>query len=434
MCKGLILSIVICIFMKLYTRLHIIAAGVGGALLAGALVCGAYIVFFKDAQGEPREQAAMSAAPPEPSDAPRSPAFTDSRLFSFKTSPAQLVSYPADFTAAYTQDELQNITVYEKCNEAVVNINTQGININRFLQPVPYEGSGSGSVIDVRGYIVTNTHVIDNAYKIYVSFADGSQYEGEVIGSDTESDIAVIKIDPPEGTILKTISFGDASQLKVGQKVIAIGNPFGQERTLTTGVVSGIGRPIQTSEDTIIRNMIQTDAAINPGNSGGPLLDTQGRMIGINTLIMSDSGSSAGIGFAVPATTAVRVVSDLIQYGKVRRGIIDARFIQLDQSIARSIGLDISEGLLVSETGEDGPAERAGLRGGTRPARYGLGRNAPVVYLGGDIIVAMDGVQIATFAEYLSVLESKRPGDTVRVSVYRDGGITELDIVLGEST
>ena len=179
--------------------------------------------------------------------------------------------------------------------------------------------------------------------------------------------------------------------------------------------------------------MIQTDAAINPGNSGGPLLDTQGRMIGVNTLIMSDSGSSSGIGFAVPADTARRVVSDLIQYGTVRRGVIDARFIQLDQSIARSIGLDISEGLLVSEIGEDGPAAQAGLRAGNKAVRYGIGRNAPVIYLGGDIIVAMDGVKIATFAEYLSVLESKRPGDTVKVAVYRDRKITEISIVLGEN-
>lgn len=438
LCKALLLSILSGISMKLYTRLHMLIAGIAGAALVAVFAASGYIFFFRPKIEDTQQPAVSADAAAEERisheilvEQQLDPADEDS--FTLQTSSAPFVAYPADFAASYTQDELQNITVYEKCNEAVVNINTQGFNINRFLQPVPYEGSGSGSVIDVRGYILTNTHVIANAYKIYVSLADGSQYEGEVIGSDTESDIAVIKINPPEGTVLKTIAFGDAGRLKVGQKVIAIGNPFGQERTLTTGVISGLGRPIQTSEDTIIRNMIQTDAAINPGNSGGPLLDTQGRMIGVNTLIMSDSGSSSGIGFAVPADTARRVVSDLIQYGTVRRGVIDARFIQLDQSIARSIGLDISEGLLVSEIGEDGPAAQAGLRAGNKAVRYGIGRNAPVIYLGGDIIVAMDGVKIATFAEYLSVLESKRPGDTVKVAVYRDRKITELSIVLGEN-
>ena len=243
--------------------------------------------------------------------------------------------YTADMQATYTQDELQNITVYEKCNGAVVNINTQVMAVNWFLEPVPQEGgSGSGSIIDKRGYVVTNVHVISDAYKIYISLSDGTQYEGRVIGTDSASDIAVLKFDPPAGVELQTIPFGDSENLKVGQKVIAIGNPFGFERTMTTGIVSGLGRPIQSSTGTIIRDMIQTDTAINPGNSGGPLLDTQGRMIGINTMIYSTSGSSAGVGFAVPVNTARRVVSDLIQYGTVRRGVIEASYVQLTSSIA----------------------------------------------------------------------------------------------------
>jgi S1-C subfamily serine protease len=180
----------------------------------------------------------------------------------------------ADDLSAFTEDEKENISIYEQLNEAVVNITTETVAINWFLEPVPQEGSsGSGSIIDTRGYILTNNHVIENAYKVFINLADGSQFEGEVIGTDPENDLAVLKFDPPRGVELKTIPFGDSSDLRVGQKVAAIGNPFALERTLTVGIVSGLGRPIQTSRQNIIRNMIQTDASINPGKSGGPLLD-----------------------------------------------------------------------------------------------------------------------------------------------------------------
>lgn len=342
--------------------------------------------------------------------------------------------YAADIASSYTQDELQNITVYEKCNEAVVNINTQVMAVNWFLEPVPQDGgSGSGSIIDTRGYVVTNVHVVADAYKIYISLADGTQYEGRVIGTDSASDIAVLKFDPPSGVELKTIPFGDSSKLKVGQKLLAIGNPFGLERTLTTGVVSGLGRPIQTSDDTIIRNMIQTDTAINPGNSGGPLLDTQGRMIGINTMIYSTSGSSAGIGFAVPVDTARRVVSDLIQYGTVRRGAIQASYVQLTSSIAQYAGLDISAGLLVSEQVSGGNSEKAGIKAGTEAVRYGTSRNNTVIYLGGDVITAIDTISVGSLADYYSALESKRPGDIVTVTVYRNKQYVPIHVTLVKS-
>src|SRR5574344_90236 len=250
----------------------------------------------------------------------------------------------------YSQDEVQNISVYDKCNEAVVNINTKVMSYDWFLEPsVQDGGSGSGSIIDKRGYVLTNVHVIQNATEIYVSLHDGSQYKAEVVGSDLDSDLAVLKFNPPSDVILKTISFGDSKNLKVGQKVIAIGNPFGMERTMTVGIVSGLGRPIQNSNKRIIRDMIQTDTAINPGNSGGPLLDTQGRMIGINTMIYSTSGSSAGIGFSIPVNTAKRVVAELIQFGKVRRGSIDAELVQLNASIANYAKLTTDKGLLVSK-------------------------------------------------------------------------------------
>ena len=333
---------------------------------------------------------------------------------------------------SYTQEEIQNINVYSLCNEAVVNINTQVTAYDWFLQPYVQEGgSGSGSIIDKRGYILTNVHVIADATKIYVSLFDGTQYEAEVVGTDLDSDLAVIKFTPPAGMELKTIAFGDSSSLKVGQRVIAIGNPFGLERTMTTGIVSGLGRPIQNSNNRIIRDMVQTDAAINPGNSGGPLLDTSGKMIGINTMIQSSSGSSAGVGFAVPSTTAVRVVADLIKYGKVHRGTIDATVIQLSRRIAQYAGLDIASGVLISEVARGGNAESAGLRGGSEAAYYGSRRD--IIYIGGDVITQIDDIAVSSLADYYSALESKKPGDTVTVVVRRNRKNVTLKIKLVES-
>lgn len=334
--------------------------------------------------------------------------------------------------AGYTQEEAQNINVYSLCNEAVVNINTQVTAYDWFLQPYVQDGgSGSGSIIDKRGYILTNVHVIADATKIYVSLFDGTQYEAEVVGTDLDSDLAVIKFTPPSGMELKTIAFGDSSGLKVGQRVIAIGNPFGLERTMTTGIVSGLGRPIQNSNNRIIRDMVQTDAAINPGNSGGPLLDTSGKMIGINTMIQSSSGSSAGVGFAVPSTTAVRVVADLIKYGKVHRGTIDATVIQMSRRIAQYAGLDISTGVLISEVARGGNAESAGLRGGTEAAYYGSRRD--IIYIGGDVITQIDDIAVTSLADYYSALESKRAGDVVTVVVRRNRKNVTLKIKLVES-
>ncbi len=334
-------------------------------------------------------------------------------------------------SVTYTQDETENINVYRNCNEAVVNINTKVTSYDWFWDPyVTDGGSGSGSIIDKRGYILTNVHVISGASKIYVSLYDGSQYEATVVGEDIDSDLAVIKFEPPAGVTLKTISFGDSTQLLVGQKVIAIGNPFGMERTMTTGIVSGLGRPIQNSNNRIIRNMIQTDAAINPGNSGGPLLDTNGRMVGINTMIMSSSGSSSGVGFAVPSEIAVRVVNDILKYGKVQRGVIDASIIQLTSRIAQYAGLDITTGMLVSEVEEGSLAEKAGLKGGTKAVYYGSRNN--ILYLGGDIITKIDGIAITSLAEYYSALESKKPGDVVSVVVHRNKKDVTLKITLAE--
>jgi S1-C subfamily serine protease len=330
---------------------------------------------------------------------------------------------------SYTEDERENITVYERLNSAVVNITTETMAINWFLEPVPQEGgSGSGSIIDTRGYVLTNNHVVRNAYKVFINLADGSQYEGTVAGSDPENDLAVVKFDPPAGTALKTVPYGDSGGLKVGQKVLAIGNPFALERTLTVGIVSGLGRPVQITRQHIVRDMIQTDASINPGNSGGPLLDSHGRMIGINTMIYSPSGGSVGIGFAVPVNTAKRVVNELIQYGKVRRGWLDATMVQLFPELVRYAKLPVSSGLLVSRTRRGGFADKAGLKQGNDPVQY----RRSTIYLGGDIITSVDGMKIAALSDLYSALEHSKPGDKVKVGILRGDAALTLEIQLAD--
>jgi S1-C subfamily serine protease len=335
----------------------------------------------------------------------------------------------ADYNELQTLDERENISIYEQLNQGVVNITTETVAINWFLEPVPQEGgSGSGSIIDTRGYVLTNNHVIKNATKVYVNLADGSQHESTVVGTDPENDIAVLKFNPPRDMELRTIPFGSSGNLKVGQKVLAIGNPFGFERTLTVGIVSGLGRPIQTAANNIIRDMIQTDASINPGNSGGPLLDTQGRMIGINTMIYSPSGASAGVGFSVPINTAKRVVSEIMTYGKVRRGWIDATVVQLFPNLVRYSKLPVDKGLLVSRTRRNGFAEAAGIRQGVEPVQ--MGRS--IIYLGGDIISAVDGMKTNTLADLYAALEDNKPGETVNVIISRGGKEISLDVTLAD--
>ena len=329
----------------------------------------------------------------------------------------------------YSQSESQNIFVYETTNEAVVNITTEVMGVNWFLEPVPTEGgSGSGSIIDESGLVLTNTHVIDNA------LSDGSQYEAKIVGIDSENDLAVLKFDPLKNVKLSVIKFGDSGNLKIGQRVLAIGNPFGLERTLTDGIISALGRPIQNDKNIIIKNMIQTNTAINPGNSGGPLLDTQGRMIGINTMIYSTSGSSAGVGFAVPINTAKRVVADILKYGKVLRGSIDAELVQISSKLARYADLPVSYGLLVSQVKRGSNASKADLKGGTEAVRSGYGRYSSVFYIGGDIITEIAGEKIKSLTDYYSVLEDKKPGDTVRIKVIRNKKTLDLNLVLSERT
>jgi S1-C subfamily serine protease len=329
----------------------------------------------------------------------------------------------------YTESEQQNIDIYEKYNKAVVNITKQDYQYNLFLEAIPESesGSGSGSIIDQEGHIVTNYHVIDGVDEIYVSLYDGTSYVGKVIGKDKENDLAIVKIDP-KGVKLTTIDFGSSKNLKIGQKVLAIGNPFGYDRTLTVGIVSGLNRPIKTDKNLIMLNMIQTDASINPGNSGGPLIDSRGRMIGINSSIFTTTGGSMGIGFAAPVDTAVRVIPELIEYGKVVRGWIDINPVQLDSRIAAYGGLETDAGIIVSKVETGGKAETAGIRGGSEKVKYG----DLIFYLDGDIIVEIAGIIISDFADYFSALESTKPGDTIDVVVMRGNKRINLDVELVE--
>jgi S1-C subfamily serine protease len=352
--------------------------------------------------------------------------------FELQSEPAPVGNvFEVDSAGSYSEDELRNIRVYDRFNRGVVNVTTETLSLNWFLEPVPREGgTGSGSIIDPRGYVLTNHHVVEGAYRVHITLYDGSQYEGTVEGADRENDLAVLKFDPGEKQ-LTTIPFGSSDDLRVGQHVLAIGNPFGYDRTLTTGIVSGLGRPVRTAERLVIRDMIQTDASINPGNSGGPLLDADGRMIGINTMIYSPSGGSVGIGFAVPVNTARRVVPELIEYGRVRRGWIEIFPVQLEPNIVRYGNLPVRRGIMVSEVKPEGNADQAGIRGGDRDRAVRYGRS--VIYFGGDIIVGVDGSRVQSLSDLFAALEDNKPGETVDVTVVRGRGKrVTLEVELAE--
>lgn len=406
--------------MKLYSKKQLVTYSISTGILAAVAVSVVFTFFKNDSPKKSGKE--ISAVEKNQSELK-------------EEIPQTFEAFPvAAENGSYTQDESQNISVYEKCNEAVVNITTKVMGYNWFYEPIVTEsGSGSGSIIDKRGYVVTNVHVIEKASVINISLADGTTYEGTVVGQDIESDIAVLKFEPAKSADLKTISFGNSESLKVGQKVIAIGNPFALERTMTTGIISGLGRPIQKSANIIIRNMIQTDAAINPGNSGGPLLDSQGRMIGINTMIYSSSGSSAGVGFAIPASTARRVVSDLLKYGKVNRGTMKLSLVQNTARIANFAGYEISSGMIVSSVKKGSKADQAGIKGGTQAVQYGT-FYPQTIYLGGDIITEINGIKISKLADYYSAIEDKVPGDVVTVTVYRNRKFEKIKIELEASS
>ena len=330
-------------------------------------------------------------------------------------------------TAGLSEEEVRTVQVYRQAAPAVANIITRAVEYDFFENAVPVEGAGSGFVIDSRGYVLTNNHVVEGAESIEVTLGNRSRYPAKLIGADPRSDIALVRIDP-KGTALTALPLGDSDSLQVGQKVFAIGNPFGFSSTLTTGVVSALGRTVQTSETTAIDQAIQTDAAINRGNSGGPLLNSRGEVIGINSAIYTPSGTTAGIGFAIPINTAKGVAQDLIREGHVRRASLGVSTVALWPDLADALGLPVHEGLLIQRTVPGSPAARADLRGGDRAVIAGLRR----IIVGGDVIVALDGQEVASALDFNLTMNRKRPGDQVRVTLYRGRRKADVSVVLGE--
>ncbi len=330
--------------------------------------------------------------------------------------------------------EQEIIAVYENMGLGVVNITNRSYGYDFFMRPVPQEGSGSGIVYDKEGHIITNYHVIEDATELLVTLPDETTVTAEVVGADPSNDLAVLRVDAlPE--LLHPIPLGRSDNLQVGQFVVAIGNPFGFERTLTVGVVSALGRVIESPDERFIGEIIQTDAAINPGNSGGPLLDLSGQVIGVNTAIFSPSQASAGIGFAVPVDTVRRVVPELIARGYFPHPWMGLSYVwdlNTDRArILREVGMDVpvEEGLLLLEVAPDSPSAAAGLRGGQEQVR--LGRT--ILLIGGDILTAIDGEPVVTARDLLRFLDTRTAvGQTVQVNVWRDGQELSIPVTLTE--
>lgn len=323
-------------------------------------------------------------------------------------------------------EERINVGVYERVNRSVVNITTKVGRPDTFffsLEP-PAEGAGSGSVLDQQGHILTNYHVIEGAQEIRVTLFNGETFDAGLMGSDPVYDMAVLRINaPPE--VLVPVVLGDSTHLKVGQRVFAIGNPFGLERTMTVGIISSLNRSLPSRSGRMMKSIIQLDAALNRGNSGGPLLDSRGRLIGMNTAIASSTGENTGVGFAIPVNNIHRIVPQLIA---------DGRVIRPDIGITRVYQTD--DGLVVATLATGGPAERAGLQG-FRLVRQQR-RRGPFVYeetqidrSEADMIIAVDGQRVRTADDLLSAIESRRPGDEVVLTVIREGRETKVPVILG---
>ena len=323
--------------------------------------------------------------------------------------------------------EAENVRIYRQASPAVANVVTRTVEYDFFFNPVPVEGAGSGFVIDTDGHILTNYHVIQGAQTIEVTLGDRSRFKAKLIGVDTRNDLALIKIDPA-GRKLATLPLGDSRNLLVGQRVLAIGNPFGFQSTLTTGVVSSLGRTVQTGENTFIDEAIQTDAAINRGNSGGPLLNSHGEVIGINSAIYAPTGTTAGIGFAIPVNTARRVAEDLIKTGRVRRATLGIEGRGLWPGLAEALNLPVKQGILVERVTPGGPAAQAGIRGGTHSVVAGLQE----LRTGGDVLVAWDDKPLATQMDLNLLLNRAWPGDSVTLTLIRDGKKMTVPVKLGE--
>ena len=333
---------------------------------------------------------------------------------------------PATRPLVLSPDENINIQVFENANPAVVNISTTTLSVNFWLEVTPREGQGSGFIIDSHGYILTNNHVVAKAQKMIVTMANGAKVPATLVGRDPASDLAVIKI--PSNYVDVVATLGDSDKISVGQKAIAIGNPFGLSHTLTTGIISALNRGIKTEDGNEIENLIQTDAAINPGNSGGPLLNSSGEVIGINAAIFSLSGGYQGIGFAIPINRATQVATDLITSGRVARPWLGITGISVTPSISEGLGLEAELGVLIMEVIPDGPADAAGLHGGDREVIVGGMR----LRLGGDIVTALDGSPISDMKELVRQIERRQAGQSVTIGIVRKGRPIDVIVALTE--
>lgn len=338
--------------------------------------------------------------------------------------PADDTALVSDPLADYTTEERIGISVYENGNRSAVNIDTQ---INRsdvwFLES-PGTGSGSGWVLDKQGHIVTNYHVIEDSSLITVTLFEGEPFPAQIVGVDPQNDIAILKIDAPQ-EMLFPLELGDSNGLRVGQKIFAIGNPFGLERTMTVGIVSSLGRTMRSKSGRLIKNIIQVDAALNQGNSGGPLLDKQGRLVGMNTAIATLTGENTGVGFAVPANTIRRVVPQLLQFGQVRRA---------------SLGIDLffrtRGGMGIARVVPGGSADQAGLRGirveqVTRRINGFLVNSQNIDRSAADVIIAIEGQPIDSTDDLQTILDDLKPGQQVTVRVLRGGRLVDVPVTLG---
>ena len=323
-----------------------------------------------------------------------------------------------DLLALAAAEEQLLVNLYERVSFSVVNL---------AVSTAFGGGTGSGFVLDTNGHIVTNNHVIEGADQILVRFADETVVEAELVGADVDSDLAVIRVDVP-ADLLREVRLGDSSTLRVGQRAIAVGNPFGLEQTMTTGIISALGRVVRQESGFSLPFLIQTDAAINPGNSGGPLLNSRGEVIGVNTFIFSRSGSSSGVGFAVPVNTVKRVVPALIATGRYADPWLGISGLSITPTVAEALALPVEQGILLQEVVPEGPADRAGLQGNDRQGQF----DGAFLPTGGDIIVAIDGLDVRDMDDLIIYLAETIVGQTVTVDILRDGERQSLNLVLGE--
>lgn len=314
-------------------------------------------------------------------------------------------------------DEQNNVEIYHKCSASVVNITSTTLRRDFFFDVVPQKGMGSGAIIRAEGYILTNDHVVGDAEDVEVTLSDKSTFPARVVGTDPDSDIAILRISP-KGKKLTALEFGSPDALAVGQKVLAIGNPFGLGGSLSVGVISSLGRDIRTPSDRLLKDIIQTDAAINPGNSGGPLLDSSGKLIGINTQILSKSGGNEGIGFAISIKTVSKIVDQLIQYGRVLRpdlGLVEG--VGMPNAFLARLGIRIpsEQGVMVTDVTAGSPVDKAGILPATEEFVWGFRR----IPANGDVIYQLDGTPVTSLRDILDYIGEKKTGDSIVIHFSR---------------